>query len=266
MRPIYKDRVKPHGLLKAYLDSGASQYAGMLGFSLFVSILPLATGVLTVWGLIAQDPERFAAGRQLLVDVFPPEVRPSVRHALLAAGENAWAVGLLSVLGLIWFSTGLFSTAGFALNQIQGLPNRAAVKQRLLGLWLPLALAVTVNVAVGVSILIRAQSLPGWLGAVVIWLSVTYLVYFLYRYAPSRTPTRAQAVPGAVLAATVIVALAYGLPLLGRLVSQLGSETRFFATSLGLVTWVYLIAQAILIGAVFNREWRSSPVRSRPSG
>ena len=240
-------------MLHAYLDSGASQYAGMLGFSLFVSILPLATGVLTIWGLVAQDPERFAAGKQLLVDAFPPDVRSSVRHALLAAGENAWAVGLVSVLGLLWFSTGLFSTAGFALNQIHGLPNRSFLQQRLRGLWLPLALAVAVNLAVGINIVIRVRGLPGWLGAIVIWLAVTYLIFFLYRYAPSRMPTRAQAWPGAVLAAIVIVALTYGLPVLGQAVSRLSSETRLFATSFGLVAWVYCLAQSILIGAVFNR-------------
>jgi len=255
--------VRPQRLVQAYLDSGASQYAGMLGFSLFVSILPLATGVLTVWGVLSQDPERFAAGKQLVVDVFPPEVQGAVRHALLAAGENAWAVGLLSILGLLWFSTGLFSTTGFALNQIHGLPNRNFVHQRLRGLWLPLALAVTVNLAVGIEILIRARSLPDWLGAVVIWLAVTYLIFFLYRYAPSITPTRGQAWPGAVVAALAIVGLSYGLPVAGHLLGRLSNETRFFAASFGLVTWVYCLAQAILFGAVFNRARLGSQV-ARP--
>jgi len=241
------------GLVEAYLESGASQYGGMLGFSLFVSILPQATGVLTVWGLVAGDSARFAAGKQLLVDAFPPEVRGAVRHALLTAGENAWAVGLLSLLGLLWFSTGLFSTAGFALNRIHGWSDRDFLHQRLRGLWLPLALTVTVNLAVAINILIRAQSWPGWIGAVVIWIAVSYLILFLYRYAPSRTPTRRQAWPGAALAALAIVALTYALPLAGQAVAQAGGEARLLATSLGLVTWVYLIAQAILAGAVFNR-------------
>jgi len=239
--------------LQAYLESGASQYAGMLGFSLFVSIIPLVTGVLTVWGLVARDPQRFAAGKQLLVDVFPPDVRPAVRHALLTAGENAWAVGLVSVLGLLWFGTGLFSTAGFALNRIHGLPNRTFLQQRLLGLWLPLALAVTVNLAVGINVVIRVRSLPGLVGAGVIWLGVTYLVFFIYRFAPSRPPSRAQAWPGAVLASLAIVGLSYLVPLVGEFIGRFGNETRFFATSFGLVAWVYVIAQAILIGAVFNR-------------
>src|SRR5262249_57619532 len=64
--------------IQGYLDSGASQYAGMLAFSLLVSLLPLMLGVLTVFGLLAGSvghQQRLVVLRHPLVDTFRPPRR-----------------------------------------------------------------------------------------------------------------------------------------------------------------------------------------------
>lgn len=252
-------------LLGVYLESGASQYASMLSFSLFVSIVPLCAGLLTVLGLVSRNPQRFSVAQQLLVDAFPPDAQAAVRRALLGAAQHAGVIGLLSVFGLVWFSTGLFSTAGFALNRIYRLPDRSFVSQRLRGLWLPLALSAVATIAIGVNVVIKTRSLPGWLGVGVTWLAITYLVLFAYRFAPSRMPKRSEVWPGAVFASFVIVGLSYALPLLGKVTSHLGTESRLFAVVAVLISWVYFMAQAILIGAVLNRtrlDGKSPPASS----
>jgi uncharacterized BrkB/YihY/UPF0761 family membrane protein len=57
--------------LGEYLDSGASTYAGMLAFSLFVAMLPLTLGVLDFWGLFARTPRRFATVSEVLASHTP---------------------------------------------------------------------------------------------------------------------------------------------------------------------------------------------------
>lgn len=239
--------------LGEYLDSGASQYAGMLAFSLFVAMLPLTLGVLDFWGLVARTPRRFETVSQVLVSMFPAATQGPVRQVVLQAGEHEGAVVALSVISLVWFSTGVFSTMGFALNRVHGEPNRPMLQQRLRGLWLPPALIGAAYVAVGVNIAVRLSRVPGALDALAIWFAVAWLIGFLYRYAPSRMQTRADILPGAGLAALGIVVLGYAFPLYTQLTSQLGTGSRFFTIVFGLVAWVYGIAHAVLIGAVFNR-------------
>jgi YihY family inner membrane protein len=238
--------------LREYLESGASQYAGMLGFSLFVAMLPLTLGVLDFWGLWARSPRRFAAVSQVLVDMFPAATQGPVRQVVQQANEHTGTVVALALVSLVWFSTGVFSTAGFALNRIYGVPNRPMLQQRLRGLWLPPALIGAAYLAVGISLASRFARAPSFLGPVVVWLALAWLIGMLYRLAPNRMLTRAELLPGAGLAALLIVGLAYAFPLYAQLTGQLGSGSRFFTIVFGLVAWVYCIAQAVLIGGVFN--------------
>jgi YihY family inner membrane protein len=240
--------------LSEYLDSGASQYAGMLAFSLFVAMVPLTLGVLDFWGLFVQRPRRgLVAARQVMIDMFPPATQGAVRQVVLQAGDHVGAVALFALIGLVWFSTGVFSTIGFALNRIHGMPNRPTLQQRLRGLWLPLALVLAAYVAVVINIAVRLWSVPAIVVPVATWFTLVWLIGFLYRLAPSRMLTRAELMPGACLAALIIVGLGYAFPYYTELTGGLNSGSRFFTVLFGLVAWVYGIAHAVLIGAVFNR-------------
>ena len=239
--------------LLQYLECGASQYGGMLAYSLFVSLIPLALGVLSLFGLGARGPRRNALIRQLLVEIFPPDLHSPVREALTAAGQHAGTIFLVSLIGLAWFSTGLYSTAGFALNQIFGWPNRSFWEQRLRGLWLVGALILAVSVAVGFDVLVRLVAMPGWVALIGTWIALSYLIAFLYRHAPSHRIRRSEVWPGAAGAALVIVVAGFLLTVTTTLTVQLGADTRFFAEVFALAAWVYFIAQAILFGAFFNR-------------
>jgi membrane protein len=240
--------------LGEYLNSGASQYANMLAFSLFVATLPLTVGVLTLWGLVTRSPHRFLVAKEVLVNMFPASTQGVLRQVVSGAGEQVGVVALLSLAGLLWFSTGLFSTTGFALNRIYGMPDRPFFLQRLRGLWLAPTLILAAYLAVAVTLVSRRLQLPGVVGPLAIWFAVAWLIGFVYRLAPSRMLSRVELLPGAGLAALGIVGLAYAFPLYAQLTSGLSSGSRFFTVVFGLIAWVYGIAHAILFGAVFNRS------------
>lgn len=247
-----------------YLESGASQYAGMLAFSLFVALVPLTIGVLTVFGEVSDargHHERSQLLLRLMVGMFPAVAQGAVRGVMVDSGRHAGTIALLSVLGLVWFSTGVFSTIGFALNRIHGLPDRSFWEQRLRGFWVPAALFGFAYAALGTNLLIKLWALPAWLAPAAIWLTLTCLLSLVFWQAPSRKVPWIYVLPGAGLAAAAIIGLGYAFPYYAQLTGSLGGGHRFFATFFGLIAWVYFIAQAILIGAVFNRALKD--VRQR---
>jgi uncharacterized BrkB/YihY/UPF0761 family membrane protein len=239
-----------------YLESGASQFAGMLAFSLFVALVPLSVGVLTVFGFLADtrgQNQGSTVAQNLLVSLFPTVAQHSIRQALVDSTQHAGTVAMLSVVGLVWFSTGAFSTIGFALNRIYGMADRSVLAQRARGLWVPVGFFALAYAGVGINLVIQWWSLPGWLAPVTIWVALASFLSLVYQFAPSHRMAWSAVLPGAGLAAAAIVGLAYVFPLYAELTGYLGTGVRFFATVFGLVAWVYLIAQAVLSSAVLTR-------------
>lgn len=239
-----------------YIEAGTTQYASMLAFSLFVALIPLSVGVITVFGVVFDPPgqhQRSHILQDLLVTMFPAGAQSSLRQAIRDSSQHAGTFGFFSVLGLAWFSTGIFSNIGFALNRIHGMRDRSFLEQRMMGLWVPLALFALAYVAVGINLIIRYWSLPGWIAPVVIWVALFGLLALVFQYAPSNKLPWGDVLPGAGLSAALVVGLAWSFPLYAHLTDNLGGGHQFFAVVFGMMAWVYFIAQGVLCGAVFNR-------------
>lgn len=239
-----------------YVKAGTSQYASMLAFSLFVALVPLSVGVLTVFSVFADPPgqhQRSHMLQDLLVTIFPPVAQPSVRQAIRDSTQHLGPVGFFAVLGMAWFSTGIFSNIGFAINRIHGMRDRSFLEQRMMGLWVPLALFAFAYVGVGISLIIKFWSLQGWIAPAVIWLALFALLALVFRYAPSHKLPWGDVLPGAALSSAFVVGLTWLFPTYARLTGNLAGGHQFFAVVFGLMAWVYLIAQAVLCGAIFNR-------------
>jgi uncharacterized BrkB/YihY/UPF0761 family membrane protein len=123
----------------------------------------------------------------------------------------------------------------------------------MMGLWVPVALFALAYVGVGINLIIKYWSLPGWIAPAVIWLALFTFLGLLFQYAPSQKLPWRDVLPGAGLSAALVVGLTWLFPIYANLTSSLGGGHQFFATVFGLMAWVYFIAQAVLMGAVFNR-------------
>ena len=87
------------------------------------------------------------------------------------------------------------------------------------------------------------------IGAVV----MVMLLVLLYRFVPNRTFSMRDVLPGALLAGVLIEALSLGFPLYARFAGSFNTYGAQFGLFFVLATWLYLLSQLLLLGAVYNR-------------
>src|SRR3979411_1815122 len=123
----------------------------------------------------------------LLFRVFPSSAQPQLLDALRGVKQSAGWMVLVSLGGLIWAASAIFSSMEFALTQIFGTKQRGMLRQKAMGLAMMLLLVggggaiVAANAIAGLFPMAWVISLV--IGAIVM---VTMLT-LLYRFVPNRT-------------------------------------------------------------------------------
>jgi HAMP domain-containing protein len=114
-----------------------------------------------------------------------------------------------------------------------------------------LGITVGVNSAAGY----LSQYIPyAWVLSFVIGAAVMVaLLVLLYRFVPNRTFSLREVLPGALLAGVLIEALSLAFPLYTRLAGSFNTYGAQFGLFFLLATWLYLLSELLLLGAVYNR-------------
>lgn len=98
---------------------------------------------------------------------------------------------------------------------------------------------------------------------------VTMLI-LLYRFVPNRTFKFRQALPGAILAGILIEVLTLAFPFYQRVSHGFNTYGAQFGLFFLIATWLYLLSQVLLLGAVYNRFRLGEPHKmgliASPSG
>jgi membrane protein len=244
-------------VISAYGESQAGNYAAALAFVAFLAMFPMVLGALSIIGFAIRDPATEVRFQNLILQLFPANAQPELQSAIRGVRQSAGWFGIVSLAGLVWSASGVFATMEFALTQIFGTKRRAMHRQRLMGfvmiLLLVLALGVTVaaNAAAGYlsAYIPFAWVLSFVIGAVV----MVVLLVLLYRFVPNREFRLRELLPGALLAGVLIEALSLGFPLYVRFAGGFNTYGAQFALFFLLATWLYLLSQLLLLGAVYNR-------------
>ena len=251
--------------------------AAEMSFWVFLSLVPLAA----VAGLVAA---RLAVSHRPLEGTFLSSVEPEARHLIEAQVESVahWNSGVAPVAAImfVWLaSTGVHSI--FDALAVQSETTRPWWKKRLL------AIATCLGMSVGVALLgllaigfdrlaiLAGRALPlpargatlahdvarSALGFVITVAMIAALYYVgIPREARYRTPI----LPGALLAATLLIALGWGYRLY---LSSVGGEDAWLgglAIIAVTLTTLWLFSVALLLGAQVNTVLRDRRA-SRPS-
>jgi membrane protein len=162
-------------------------------------------------------------------------------------------MGLVSLGGLIWSASGIFSTMEFALTQVFGTKQRDMLRQKAMGLVMMLLLVVAIGATVAANSIVNLFPMA-WLVSLVVGaiVMVTMLV-LLYRFVPNRTFKLKDVFPGAVLAGVLIEILTLAFPFYQRVSHGFNTYGAQFGLFFLIATWLYLLSQVLLLGAVYNR-------------
>ncbi len=246
-------------LLWSYFDSQTPNYAAGLAFNAFLTMFPIILGLVAILGLFLSDPGTKHQVVAVLVGIFPldPRGATEIENTLNATTKHEGALLLASLVALIWSGTGLFGSLEFALNHIYGVAGRNPLRQRLVGLRLIVVFVIAVVAAVALNSLVAfVDADPALLNVAAGWLVCAFLLAWIYRFVPNLRLTVREVLPGAVLAGLLIELATLLFPLAWHSTHRASVYTKGFALFFLLATWLYLLCQLLLMGAVLNRLLR----------
>lgn len=246
-------------------DHVALSAAGVAFFG-FSALLPFLALAVTVYGLVA-DPSDVESVVELLGGVAPEDVAVFVGDQLEAVAGSSSAVLSLGVVVAV--GAGLWAASSGTSHLVEAVniaydedtDDRPFWKRRLLAIALTGWFAVSLG-AIVTTISIGAALASGAVGVVVegaSWLLCGVIAAValagLYRYSPDRDePEWTWVSPGAIFAivAFLVVSIAFRV-----YVANFGSYNETYG-SLGavivLLTWLYLTALVVILGAEINAE------------
>ena len=260
-------------------EIGEDRVLGLAAEVAFFTVLSLFPGLLVAAGLLSYleviAGADVAARTQEQVTETLSQIFDNQADAVTTAVETILSGqygGLLTVaaVGALVTLSGAWAVVIEALNHAYDIEeHRSWVRRRFLGLVLGAATAVVVVASLAVVVvgplLGRGEDVADvvGLGSGFVWfwdaarfptlfLLVTVWLAFVFHIAPNRpTPWRAS-VPGALLTSTLWLLATLGFSVYVRLVAENSPVLGALGGGVILLTWVYLLSIALLIGGEVN--------------
>ncbi len=250
---------------KAYTDN-LTGLAGMVAYSLLLSVFPVALVALFVAGQVLAAPRLEHSVLHDLNDLFPSATDETLSQALREIRSSSTTVGIVAFVASLWVATSFWGALDTAFCRIYGVPCRSWVRQKLFGLGMLglvlLFFAATVAVPAMQSLLLaRRDDLPFglsnrdalWTISLAVGLAINFVALAtIYRTVPN-TPVAWHGVwPGAIGATLAIFIIDYGFPFYLTNVSAFAGLRSALVFVLIVLVWFYMLALIILSGAVVN--------------
>jgi membrane protein len=249
----------PFGVIKKYGDDRGGYLAALIAYYGFLSVFPLLLTMVTGLGIVlAGRPDLQAKIVDSALAQFPI-IGQQLESNVNAITGNMVAL-VVGIVGSLWGAFGVTAAVQNALNDVWGVPLRKRANfifSRLRGLLLFLALIVFIlgsgvltglaTTLAAVGLLSRALSIGGTL-------VLSFLLYLAaFKVLTVRDVGFRDIFPGSLLAAVAWTAL----QVVGGLIvqHQIRNATAlygFFGIVLGMIFWIYLIAQVTVYAAELN--------------
>lgn len=251
-------------------EKNLSLVAGGVTYYVLLAVFPGLAALVSIYGLVA-DPHTIETEANSMSGLLPGDAQKLIStelHSLVSASGGALSVGVIvGLLIALWSASrgmsGLISALDIAYGQKE---TRSFFRFNLLALVLTIGLIIGGLIAIvlmaGLPVVLSfagVASTTKWVAYAVEWLLLMVFVLItlalLYRYAPDRDEPKWEWVsPGAVIATLV---WAIGSILFTVYVSHFGDYNKTYG-SLGaiiaLLTWLWLSAYVVLLGAEINAE------------
>jgi membrane protein len=240
--------------------------AAMVAYNLALAIFPFALLLLFVFSRVIENPDIEASVLRDLQSIFPAAEQDSLTSVVDRIRDSSATIGVIAALGAVWIGASFWGAMDTAFCRIYHVECRGWVEQKrfalvmLLVVTIFLAASVVVPVAEGI-LASRAEDLPFGLERVAglrslvllgVALGITFAICALIYYVVPKGHVPWRGVwPGAmfVTLTTAIANAIFPFYLTQSNVDRLGGALGFILVAL---IWFYLVALALMAGAVIN--------------
>ena len=242
----------PMAVIRKFGNDQASNLAALMAYYAFFSIFPLLLVMFTVLGFVLQgDPAFRESVEKSVVGQFPGI---QINRHPISGSVPAIVIG---VLGSLWGGLGVTQAAQNAFDRVWAVPFKDRpdfIHSKLRGLVLLVCLGLLFVLSVAATGLVTSIGGPlVKLGGYAITLAVNFGLYVAsFRFLTSATiPTRCLWLGAGVAALFLTILQLVGTIYISHV---LHATTAYgvFATVLGLLVWLHLLAQMTLYAAEIN--------------
>ena len=263
----FKRILKNFGLLwqalKKFNDDNGFFLSAGIAFNLLINLIPFILLLLALVGTyLYNDQEVLDYIHAYFRDV-APALDPKVTSNLMDVIQNRQIVGILGFVGLLWFSTWVFSSLRIALNIV----FRTEKSRRMLrGIAIDLLMILLVGILLLVSMILSSIGafLPGYQGRIPVaigptiqWIlkyllpfSLTVCMFFLiYKIIPNRRVHLKSALQAALFAGLLWELAKH---LFAWYVVHLAEYSIFYGSlsaSIIFILWLYYSSTILIVGA-----------------
>ena len=261
------------------LDRGSGNWAAAIALKTLLSLFPIVLAILFILSLVLRDPGNRDAVLGQIARVTPGGPDGEAFHeasgTLDAVRGGTGLLGIVGLGGLLWSGSQLFGCIEDAFSAVYGFTRRSFVRGKLMATAMILLFAVLTLVGVAASSALalltpiseRAggdellagpsrYAIQGGIGL----LSGAVLFGAIYQIVPRPRRRLGAVLPGALLAGAGFELLTLVFPLYLHLAGSGNRYGQTFGLVLVIVTYVYLLAELLMVGACLNaaRESRAA--------
>lgn len=274
-RPGLVDRVKaslPAVVIARYGESDAGEWAAAIALRVLLSLFPIVLAILFVISLVLRDSGTRDSALGQLARVIPGgssgDAFSELSSVVDGVRKRTGLLGLVGLLGLLWGGSALFGSVEVAFGRLYGFQRRSFVRGKLMAVGLILLFAVLVVIGVATSAALAVLSPiaeragpaadvlagPGrWLVQIGVGVVVGIVLNGMILWVVPRPRARMRVVlPGAVVAGIGFELLTLVWPLYLSLAGGGNRYGQTFGLVVVIVSYVYLLAQLLMVGAVLN--------------
>lgn len=254
----------PVAVVRKFADDRAGRGAALIAYYGFFSVFPAMLALVTVLGFVLdRDPalrDDIAGSALSHFPVVGDSIAATVGQPL-AGNPTALVIGLV---GALWAGMGTVQAAQDAMNEVWAVervdyPGFVAKRLRSLVMLVALGLMVVASFAISqvANVLDAVVGPTGAVSTAALFagtVAVDVAMFGVaYRVLTVEDVGWRTVLPGAALAGTLYAVLQFGGGLYVRHVVNGASDTYgTFAVVIGMLSWIFLIAQVLVIGAEVN--------------
>jgi membrane protein len=245
----------PMAVIRKFGNDQAGSLAALVAYYAFFSIFPLLLVFTTILGFVLQGHPHFQESvEKSVLGQFPIVGKQISAHAL-SGKVTALVIGLL---GSLWGGLGVTQAAQNAFDRVWAVPFKDRpdfIHSRLRGLLLLMCLGVLFVLSVAVTGVVTALGGPGVkVAGYVISILVNFGLYVAaFRFLTAATiATRCLWLGAGVGAVFLTILQLVGGIYVKHVVSHASNTYGTFATVIGLLVWLHLLAQMTLYAAEIN--------------